>query len=1040
MSEYTYSATGGVQVGGWAKASSPHGVELFFDSAPYSPSPYINLDTGGSTANVRFIGISSKTVIAAPTIGNKSAFIGAKPVVSNKYGHPRAYSNSYTGLGGVVTGGHADSLKSYPITVFPPSLPFTINLLAVSRVFYSGGYVAPPAESLVFDFRINYTPPPAITVNFEFGVSGLGRVIGVSLGSHSDAFGDAEFTQVERRIACTGIERRNRFGGTHVTGDMVAQNIQTMSFGGEVFGYVSRPQGNGEVYSYFPEFKPTGIDSAEYGIPAVTYLHRELFLEGFLDSRFGLESDVSFDIRTLFPAGISPPEMADHEIIGARSLYPEGIQSRGDLNQSWLHKVDYDTQRINYIGFPSLEISEPALYSEYPQCFPFSIPMLTGFGSAEASNRTQYIITNDIAETQLPPIWGEVFPKFSPYVYNKNRVIGAQSFGGYTITRWTLVENDAQGISAIGFDASGYSGIGGAAVTFKIRNVLPEWGEGESFSKYNYVRNEKTSIFASGIDDEETGEPHIYSDMQFVSPYEMPSVSAFSSPFVSRSVRTVSQKTIIDHSAYISFNTHVSHEHRTVSPSSVGIPDSSFGRAHAFIYDTELKIVSMLVSNKFGYNTSVRNRTPQIYPWAYDMALWGKPLVGNKYRTITAEGMEQSYYGKPRVSDKIQTVKPTGFYRGKIGKTEIIMYLPPLATQYIMPNYIGSDVNFGAPQLNVISPYGKDQAGYGHPSLAGDTIIPKGIPPRDYGERWGRPSFSGDQWIYPSVFQAGNEEPLEMTPDYQASTAVHGFHDMQHRTIWCSSSATEQAIQNHEGQWTEIDKDLKEFGKATVTRTGTQYLVKEVDGKSQSRYGSPNVSNWIRTVYQEGRIDTLFGFPEISNGRTLSAYGIPAGGGSSPSVWHYIPPFSTQYVSLNTGYHGFKIPKHRIENLHRTVEAEGFDASRMIQESVPIDYNPFWNPYYGHPVPIAPESMNDSACGENLSVTFWIQTVSPPSIDTDGSRYTWGHLKDGTKVDHERIICFGREQTLFGKVFVQREPLAPPVIKKPLICPIGWRD
>jgi hypothetical protein len=1027
----------------------PSGTAVSLDFAdgyatPPAAKTTLEFDTPSYPAAV---GGFTSAACGEPTVTGQG-IIRTKGADASKFGMPlaeraalRIYPDS------INQSAIGDLTASWTQHVTASSINEPATYYSVSRVRNLGGYIPPPGINLVLNWTgAVYDLPPADSLTLEFGAVGYGTILGVSLGNTAD-YGSPTVSQAagSLTIAPSGIDSAH-YGVPVVQG--TNQVIYVSSFGGDRSGFTGGDSaGDGRVYLNQARLTPAGINELAFGAPLVADELRYVVPSGVYESDFGAAS-VTFAVRTVSPTGfIAYRASTGHAMVTARTLSATGFTDE-DIGSA---VVDYRVDRILPPSIAPGLVGSPDVILDTQRIIQGTTAYDPEWGRPEVHNASQYIFPNDWRIQDGPEVWGEKFSTFYPLVENRNRTLIPQGFDALKIPRTHLLENNARvllpnGISATVFGSERDDNR--MFVSYKIRTILAGGEDWFSTDRFNQVWNAARVLEPTGFQREAFGLASIVSNLQTVRAVGVAPLPIAGSELVAYAIRTVAPSEYRMNDLFIP-EPMVALAVRTIAPAGIDLATLQFGGPVVESHIITFFPKSILSTTKWG-DAHIRNKTPEIKPYAYEQTLWGRPLVRRDKYYIRPVGEEQTTFSRFNwVSDTKQYIDVPGSKSILFGRAIVENDFAGDPVAQIISD-VGLKIvqwSFGTARLNDILPPGIDAITFGSARVRGNLIAPKSILPLDYNETWGVPSLNATQYIYPLLFAVGNEDnPDPANKNYRKPVTAHGKPDMSHLTIWCRGDVTEQTIANNGGKtWEDVDFYLHkdgQFGLPNVIGKGPQTLVfrSAFPEGGQTLFGNTVASNYRRTIYPQGSKFVKFGIPTIPSG-------IPIMQGETedsllfgePAVAHYSVPFSLQTVVVE-GKQELKIPRHTVELKNRAVSPVGFDSLLMKQGSDQIPYNPFWNPYVGPPIPIAPEGIKAGVVSELAYIDFKIRHLRPEGIDAFTTGYEFGYLHTETKVKHSGAETYGIYQGGVGRPevgYVNRWP-APEL--KPLVCPIGWGD
>ena len=392
-----------------------------------------------------------------------------------------------------------------------------------------------------------------------------------------------------------------------------------------------------------------------------------------------------------------------------------------------------------------------------------------------------------------------------------------------------------------------------------------------------------------------------------------------------------------------------------------GIANPEVGAAAVEIHWNRI-LPRWTLQNLYGFPV-VKNLTPEIHARGYTMDEWGDTKVRLQWRPVAPDGTNMALFGKPVIADSRRFITVPGTNALRIGDKLTVTKtgVPPLATQFIWldsldpinhPNY-----GHGIPTPN----YPESQMG--RPSLQQQVVYVYGIDPAEY---FGRPRITANSLrVEPGIFDLTVGEP--MVSLHRRALVVRGIDAriamgkprMSPHTIYATTEATEQAIQNHPESKLELVRSWAEFG---VPLLQNRRRVLWPGGFDTMALGRHELNNRRQYVYPKGTLMSRMGWPSLPGDTLIEFYTtISTMAMGTPAVSR--PPYVGPQAVRPSGYADTRFGAHQVELLNRTVLAQGH--SSMAMGTMKPGDNPFmWQGLRVGPlVPNVPQGFNAESFG-----------------------------------------------------------------------------
>jgi hypothetical protein len=745
--------------------------------------------------------------------------------------------------------------------VTPDAIPDPIWPLGDGRVRLLGGYNPPPAINVILDWSGEpYTPPPATNLIIDFGALGAARILGATLFDQS-AFGAAVFT-VPLSARPDGIDSASAFGAHSIS----------------LFSATVRPAGWTSSVVDSPSFQllaagifPGGIaplpqtgPASERRIPSPFIADRIRYLlptgipipTAQISTAHNVGADVRFiDLAGRGPEGwitgaariefaqrfIEPPFIASnifgsHNVARIQVVLPSGWAS-SDVPPG--HQLDINLQRIIV---PTGE-ADPARYGEAAVRNQFEILRPLGWLSQDINfpvvfNYDQYLFVQPYMGTNSSPTQ---WPSFSPFVENKNRVLGP---GGWQSSRFSVIgnviENVADPIFPPGNDFTLWGGE--TFIAYRNRSVGAEGWDSFTSTRFSVVYNNAAVLQPQGWASAVVGQPvevlNLNRTVRHVFPYPG---EAFGTAFAAFGIRTVTPSVFVSPPSgfpEVRFNPY------PIAPQGMAPPQ--FGAATVYEFFARLfpRSTNVFSVPRIG-EPFVENRNKTVVVSPTDQALYGRATVFNYNTELTVGAGVLTIWGAHTVRDRTGRINPSTISVPVFSVTHRIRNVipDPPSQQLVLPHsvIIGQTDNPGivpspVAKLATLYPEGIYEGGYGTPVILRNTInVPPGIFSLD---QLGEPVFSATQFVFPRFIPWPNAN----ASDPESSSDQNWVKPrLTPHTIYAPSgdTATEQARGNHPSSPPQqrIDEGLASSTAGSWSKD-----------RGWPWFGRPDISNFYRSI------------------------------------------------------------------------------------------------------------------------------------------------------------------------------------------------
>ena len=266
-------------------------------------------------------------------------------------------------------------------------------------------------------------------------------------------------------------------------------------------------------------------------------------------------------------------------------------------------------------------------------------------------NLKREIVVAPFAENVNPDQW----PNYSPFVGNKDRVLGA--FGHISsrvgISSW--IRNKADPVFPVGTDTTLWGA--GTFIAHRDRTVQAQGWDSFYNERYTVVWNKADVLGPAGVGDTSAfGRPNPVANLNREVKHHSGWLGPeWGLPFIAYRVRSVFPNLFYDVPASfpeVRFNPH------PIAP--VGIPwQGQVGGHEARIFRHEALPKSVNVHDDWFGEPIVTNRNRSVGPYGYDQSEFGRPDVQNFIRYIAPEWINPDYFTPPLITYRTRAVYPT---------------------------------------------------------------------------------------------------------------------------------------------------------------------------------------------------------------------------------------------------------------------------------------------------------------------------------------------------------------------------------------------
>jgi hypothetical protein len=539
----------------------------------------------------------------------------------------------------------------------------------LAHMRYFGGYITPPGgPNLILNFTERLTPPPGSSAVLEFGAFGAGNVLGVTLGRQG-GFGTASLGQASQ-IQPLGIAPDFAFGATKVEGNIryvqLSTGIDTQSFGAATvknaahailgpgvtqIGDFGTPWVSFRVRHLTPDgIYATAIPDTHIVTPWVQYV--DVAGRGIAPSDVGTGGNIQFRHREIFPTFITGPYWGVTAVKRRIFVEPTGwdssfISENAELlvNTSLVYAYTGEADPAQY-GATTIFNWRQDVDLRYNGWYD------TQWNFPIVYNLKQEIVVAPFADNINPDQW----PHYSPFVENKDRVLGTFGHISSRVGLSTWIHNSADPVLPEGTDMTLWGA--GTFIAYRNRTVQVQGWDSFYNERYTVVWNGARVVAPAGIGGTSAfGRPDPVANLnREVKQHGGWLGPEWGVPFIDFARRSITPGLFYDVPA--SFP-DVRYNPFPITPA--GIPwQGQVGGHEVMIFRREVFPKSTNVhSTEWVGEPIVQNRNITVSPYGYDQNLFGRTDIQNLVRYVTPEWVNPDCFTPPLIAYRTQTVYPS---------------------------------------------------------------------------------------------------------------------------------------------------------------------------------------------------------------------------------------------------------------------------------------------------------------------------------------------------------------------------------------------
>ena len=706
-------------------------------------------------------------------------------------------------------------------------------------------------------------------------------------------------------------------------------------------------------YSPSGAVEVTGFDSAAFGTALVRNQHETVIASGFDSAVFGTATLYNA-LQTLMPQGFDSSEVGiieklynARQIVKALSLLSQASGTAFFENSIRYYNMQGVSQFASGTAWVTLarrtlEVQPLAGSIGIPTVGPFlqtiTPASLAGtIGNATVLDNSQTITARAVADEAYGTAWLSLNPRRlypqgatgadeglqngqwgNAYVWNLTQIVkhyndDTEPTGGVFGT-YTQIYNRNRTITTYGLQSARYGNganlylgpvidlqgfqseeTGLAAVTHKIRTVVPEEISLAPISAYAVVFNDARVLAPSHVQSSEYGNATIANTRRTFDRIGGLDSAQFGLAFVDDKVRTL----------YVYYppgptavpEPRVSLTVNTLIPASVD-NTNEFGLPRLEERHTIITPKWKTQTDRTGFPV-VRNLTPEIHPWGLDAAEAGKPYVGLYTRTINAQGLEQTAFGNTIIKDRRLWIQVQAIGAPTVPQNITVAHIPAITDypQTVCPAGVEGAIGIASVESTFKEVYPASVTGnIGSPKLIyyGINFVGQGAYTAQ-SDQYGTPNVVSYQTVTAAGFEsAGIGIPL-MSPWW-----IRPYH-----------------VGDGSGQ------SIGYVGTPTIELQNRNL---PVDGLYSAAFGNTVLSHKKRFVYPVGLDSFKRGYPKLNGPKTLKFQG--KANTAIGTAWVYSPYYGPQTITYG-GFGGESFGTTEVQGWIRDIYPAGLDSAQF---------------------------------------------------------------------------------------------------------------
>ena len=497
-------------------------------------------------------------------------------------------------------------------------------------------------------------------------------------------------------------------------------------------------------------------------------------------------------------------------------------------------------------------------------------------------------------------------------IKNRNRIVGAIGFDSSALPR-PYIENKARVVQPVGRNSSIF---GNAFISHGVRRIFPDAIEAPYIGPWNIVLNTARLLHPRGFTTGSWGEHALANTRRYFNRVGNWDSLAMGQPFVSFARREITfEERYAIRPPAIPLPT-VGLRTRYIEAAGAG-EQSGYGNAYLEIHWSKL-YPRMGDMARYGMPT-LRNVTPELLAWGRNHEEFGTPTLMNYKQFLRPVGIAEPVPGRPQIRDKRSWIYP--------GSQDFAVVSNQATIQNLRPD---------PPMTQRVYPLGWFSQAMGAPNLNQQVIYPSSAMPMTlWGETTVRQNVVQPVGIY-DFFAVGTPwvslRVRTLAPAGIASTLAVGKPRLNPHTIWATTDATSQAVDNHGGV-RFYPVDFPPNG-AALQGVGTPLVRLSYDkitgagGSQHSAFGMPALSLRRQYIRPNGWRLSRFGWPEVPErvryirqfaGSRFDVFGL-----ATIKPGPYLGPQTVRPQGI-AGAFG----QARIEHFNRELRLSGWDSAAL---------------------------------------------------------------------------------------------------------------
>ena len=709
-------------------------------------------------------------------------------------------------------------------------------------------------------------------------------------------------------------------------------------------------------YTHLEDITPIGLDAGSIGDVTVSLSVRSVVPDGVDGAVFGTATVASYVRQMIAAQGLDSSEIGIIEkLYNARQIVKAlGLLSQASGTAFFENSIRYyNMQGVSQfasgtalvtLARRTLEVQPLAGSIGIPTVGPFlqtiTPASLAGtIGNATVHDNSQTITARAVSGEAYGTAWLSLSPRIlkpisatgadeglqngqwgNAYLFNLTQIVNhynddTEPMGGVFGTYTQIFNRNrtitTYGLSSVRFgnganlylgpviDPQGFQSeeAGLAAVTHKIRTIVPEEIQLAPISAYAVVFNDARVLAPSHVQSSEYGNATIANTRRTFDRIGGLNSAQFGLAFVADKVRTL----------YVYYppgptavpEPRVSLTVNTLIPDSVAVTNE-FGLPRLEERHTIITPKWKTQTDRTGFPV-VRNLTPEIHPWGLDAAEAGKPYVGLYTRTVYAQGVNETVFGNTIIKDRRQwlQVQAIGAPTPTVLQNTVVAHIPAITDypQTVYPSGMEGAIGIASVESTFKEVYPASVTG----NIGSPTLIYYGINFEGQGaytaqdDQYGTPNVVSYQTVQMAGFESAGIGIALMSPWW-----IRPYH---------VGDGSDQSIGY-------VGTPTIELQNRTMT----------VVGLDSVGFGTPFVSHKKRFVYPVGLDSFKRGYPKLNGPKTLRFQG--EDNTAIGTAWVYSPYYGPQTINYG-GFGGESFGTTEVHGWIRNLYPTGLDSAQF---------------------------------------------------------------------------------------------------------------